>query len=177
MKRIVIALGFAILGCTLFWVDVEAAGQYIVQPGDSLSKIAQRHGAQIQTLVALNSIHDPDLIFPGQVIKLDLVNRPRTYSIATWYGEDFHGNIMANGETYNMYDSTICASNWWPLGTWLEVKHGRLVVTVQVRDRGAFSHALDLSYASFNQLADPNIGVIQVEISVLDSLKVSEAHP
>ncbi|MBI4320642.1 MAG: LysM peptidoglycan-binding domain-containing protein [Chloroflexi bacterium] len=77
--------------------------------------------------------------------------------MATWYGPGFHGNVMANGQIYDMYDPTTTASNMYPFGTWLEVTNianGRTVV-VQVRDRGAFTHALDLSYAAFKELEDP----------------------
>ncbi|WP_010147871.1 LysM peptidoglycan-binding domain-containing protein [Serinicoccus profundi] len=41
-----------------------------VQPGDTLSEIAQRRGVDLQQMVELNGIEDPDLIFAGQVFKL-----------------------------------------------------------------------------------------------------------
>lgn len=41
-----------------------------VQPGDTLSEIAQRRGVDLQQLVELNGIEDPDLIFAGQVFRL-----------------------------------------------------------------------------------------------------------
>src|SRR5579883_148402 len=77
--------------------------------------------------------------------------------VATWYGPGFQGNTMYDGQPYDMYDPTTTACNIYPLGTWLRVTNpvnGRSVV-VQVRDRGAFSHALDLSYAAFKSIADP----------------------
>lgn len=44
-------------------------GLYIVQPGDTLSAIADRHDMTLDALLALNpSIQDPNLIFPGQRI-------------------------------------------------------------------------------------------------------------
>ena len=43
---------------------------YRVQPGDSLSLIAQRFGTDVPTLVALNNIADPDHIEVGQVLRL-----------------------------------------------------------------------------------------------------------
>ena len=40
---------------------------YVVQPGDSLFKIAQRFGVALDDLIAANpEIRDPDLIFPGR---------------------------------------------------------------------------------------------------------------
>ncbi|NLF29230.1 MAG: LysM peptidoglycan-binding domain-containing protein, partial [Clostridiales bacterium] len=41
---------------------------YIVQPGDTLSGIAGRHGTTVAELVRLNNIANPNLIFPGQVL-------------------------------------------------------------------------------------------------------------
>src|SRR5437867_6993054 len=65
----------------------------------------------------------------------------------TWYGPGFHGRVMASGPIFDENDPTTTASNQFPFGTWLRVtnpNNGR-VVYVQVRDRGAFAHALDLS--------------------------------
>jgi len=88
--------------------------------------------------------------------------------LATWYGgADGYGpeDIMADGSYFNPSDPTIAAANRWPLGTWLRVCYLDRCIEVQVRDRGAFSHALDLSYAAFSQLAPPGAGVITVTIS------------
>lgn len=41
---------------------------YTVQPGDTLYKIAQKFGTSVDTLSKLNSIKDPDLIYPGQTL-------------------------------------------------------------------------------------------------------------
>lgn len=41
---------------------------YVVQPGDTLSEIAQRFGSSVDALVRANGIDDPDLIFAGQIL-------------------------------------------------------------------------------------------------------------
>lgn len=43
---------------------------YIVKSGDTLSKIAGMFGTSVAKLVALNDIKNPNLIYPGQKIKL-----------------------------------------------------------------------------------------------------------
>jgi LysM repeat protein len=43
---------------------------YTVRPGDTLSQIAQRHGTTVDALVRLNNIHNPNLIYPGQELRL-----------------------------------------------------------------------------------------------------------
>lgn len=72
---------------------------------------------------------------------------------------------MADGTQFNPNDPTITAANRWPLGTWLQVCHQSRCIAVQVRDTGAFSHAVDLSHAAFSHLAPPSTGVITVTVS------------
>lgn len=43
---------------------------YVVQPGDTLSEIAERYGTTYQALAALNGISNPDLIYAGQTIRI-----------------------------------------------------------------------------------------------------------
>lgn len=89
--------------------------------------------------------------------------------VATWYGAAFQGNEMYDGQIFNMYDPTTTACNIYPIGTWLRVTNpanGHSVV-VQVRDRGAFSHALDLSYAAFKTIANPALMGIHVNYQVV----------
>ncbi|MGH9381451.1 MAG: phage tail tip lysozyme [Thermoanaerobaculia bacterium] len=45
-------------------------GTYTVRPGDTLSGIAARHGTTWQELQRLNNISNPNLIYPGQVLRL-----------------------------------------------------------------------------------------------------------
>lgn len=47
-----------------------AAGTYTVKKGDTLSGIAAKYGTTYQQLAAINGIKNPNLIYPGQVIKL-----------------------------------------------------------------------------------------------------------
>lgn len=43
---------------------------YTIQSGDTLSGIARRYGVTVQYLVNLNGISNPNLIYPGQLIKI-----------------------------------------------------------------------------------------------------------
>ncbi|RLK54815.1 LysM peptidoglycan-binding domain-containing protein [Actinokineospora cianjurensis] len=48
-----------------------SAGRFhTVRTGDTLSGIAQQYGTTWRDLARINAIHDPDRIFPGQVIRL-----------------------------------------------------------------------------------------------------------
>lgn len=48
-----------------------AARTYTVRSGDNLSAIAARYGTTYQALAAKNGIANPNLIYPGQVLKID----------------------------------------------------------------------------------------------------------
>lgn len=43
---------------------------YTVQPGDTLSKIASQYGTTVQELVDINNITNPNLIYPGQSLRV-----------------------------------------------------------------------------------------------------------
>ena len=46
------------------------AGEYTVQKGDCLGKIAPKYNTVWQKLAEMNELKNPDLIFPGQVLKV-----------------------------------------------------------------------------------------------------------
>jgi len=91
--------------------------------------------------------------------------------LATWYGADFQGSLMRNGDPFDMYDPTIAASNIHPIGTRLRVTSlaTGFSVIVTVADTGAFTNPIivDLSWAAFRQIADPEAGVIDVAVEPL----------
>lgn len=58
------------LAAAFIAVPAAPAFAYDVQPGDTLSDIAQQHGTTWQDLASHNRLHDPDRIFPGQDIAL-----------------------------------------------------------------------------------------------------------
>ncbi|WP_309121783.1 choice-of-anchor I family protein [Paenibacillus sp.] len=48
----------------------SASGVYVVKPGDTLSGIAANYGLTWRQLQAINRFRDPNLIYPGQSVKL-----------------------------------------------------------------------------------------------------------
>lgn len=89
--------------------------------------------------------------------------------VASWYGEQFHGKLAANGEIFNM-DALTAAHRTLPLGSIvrvLNVVNGKQV-RVRINDRGPYVNGriLDLSYAAAAQLGmvDGGLSVIQLEV-------------
>lgn len=92
--------------------------------------------------------------------------------VASWYGRDFHGNLTADGERYDMY-ALSAAHRTLPLPTLVRVtnlENGRAVV-VRVNDRGPFvkNRLIDLSYAAALELGFVNEGTARVRVQSLGS--------
>ena len=90
---------------------------------------------------------------------------------ATWYGKKFHGKKTASGEKFDMY-AMSAAHRTIEFGKKLlvtNIKNGKSI-EVYVNDRGPFikNVVIDLSYAAFKEIANPNEGFIQVKIEVLE---------
>ncbi|MGB3722149.1 MAG: LysM peptidoglycan-binding domain-containing protein [Pacificimonas sp.] len=64
--------GIAETWAAFFAANASAApgDSYTIRPGDTLSAIAERNGTTVETLLQLNDIRNPDLIFPGQTLTL-----------------------------------------------------------------------------------------------------------
>lgn len=89
--------------------------------------------------------------------------------IASWYGEQFHGRLAANGEIFDM-SALTAAHRTLPLGSIIRVvniQNGKHV-RVRVNDRGPYVNGriLDVSYAAAIQLGmvDSGVSVIQLEV-------------
>jgi len=90
--------------------------------------------------------------------------------IASWYGEDFHGLVTANGETYDM-EALTGAHRTLPLGTVVRVTNvvNGEHVRVRINDRGPYANGriLDLSFAAARQLDMVEHGVSAVQLEVI----------
>lgn len=51
--------------------STPASGTYTVRSGDTLSGIASMYGTSWQVLAQINNLSNPDLIYPGQVLKIN----------------------------------------------------------------------------------------------------------
>src|SRR6476646_5623302 len=92
--------------------------------------------------------------------------------MASWYGEDHRGRLMANGRRFNP-DKLTAASWFYPLGTRVRVtlKSENQIprsVLVTITDRGPAKELvrdgriIDLTHAAFKRLGHPKVGLIAV---------------
>lgn len=82
--------------------NAPKTGTYTVKNGDTLSHIAQKYGTTVKKLVELNNIKNPNLIYPGQEIKLPGGSAP-SGSTAAYYtvkkGDNLSKIAKAHGIT------------------------------------------------------------------------------
>lgn len=97
-----------------------------------------------------------------------------TNGLASWYGEEHRGKLMANGRRFNP-DKFTAASWFHPLGTKVRVTlastpEPRRAVLVTITDRGPAKELvrdgriIDLSHAPFKRLAPPDLGLVAVAV-------------
>jgi len=88
----------------------------------------------------------------------------------SWYGGQFHGRQTANGERFDM-NALTAAHRTLPFNTTLTVCSPRACVNVRINDRGPYvrdpitrkyTRDLDLAYAAFAAVADPDDGTTTV---------------
>lgn len=71
--RLILVIGICALffpGQLVFAQNLAEYPDYVIQPGDSLGYIADLFDTSVEEIVQLNNISDPDLISPGQMIKI-----------------------------------------------------------------------------------------------------------
>ena len=90
--------------------------------------------------------------------------------IASWYGEQFHAKLTANGELFDMNDTTA-AHRTLPLPSLVRVtnlENGRSMI-VRINDRGPFAagRILDLSRRSAQLLGMERSGTARVRVQIL----------
>lgn len=79
----------------------SAETTYTVQPGDRLYRIALRFGVDYRVLAAHNNIVNPNLIYPGQVLRIPATGQPPAKS-EIWYTVQPGDNLFRIALRYNM---------------------------------------------------------------------------
>ena len=91
--------------------------------------------------------------------------------ISSFYAEDFHGKLTANGEVYDMYGLTA-AHKTMPLNTICRVTNleNDKSLILRINDRGPYirGRILDCSYGAAKKLDFINQGTTMVKIEVIE---------
>ncbi|EGO2602537.1 LysM peptidoglycan-binding domain-containing protein, partial [Enterococcus faecalis] len=78
--------------------DKQLEATHVVQYGETLSSIAYQYGTDYQTLAALNGLANPNLIYPGQVLKVNGSAVSNVYTVL--YGDNLSSIAAKLGTTY-----------------------------------------------------------------------------
>src|SRR4051812_34941552 len=94
-------------------------------------------------------------------------SRYRSEGLASWYGDDFHGRLTANGEVYDM-QSISAAHPTMPMPSYARVTNlsTRKSLIVRVNDRGPYhaNREIDLSARAADLLGFRNHGTARVRV-------------
>jgi len=112
------------------------------------------------------------------LVNAALANVEAATGMASWYGEDHRGRLMANGRRFNP-DKLTAASWFYPLGTKVRVtlkseNQNPRTVLVTITDRGPAKELvrdgriIDLTHAAFKRLGRPAIGLVAVTVEPLN---------
>ncbi|WP_051554407.1 septal ring lytic transglycosylase RlpA family protein [Desulfobulbus elongatus] len=156
-------------------VASQGAAMHVLQKGETVWDLArERYGVDPATVLRCNNIADPAKLRAGQAIRLPVGKRcgdgnRQEKVVASWYGTQHHGKMMANGQRFDMHAATI-AHRSMPIGTRVELENPRTGQKARavVTDRGPFHKGrdIDLSYglAKKLSLANKGIGVLKMRV-------------
>ncbi|EOA3379746.1 LysM peptidoglycan-binding domain-containing protein [Enterococcus faecalis] len=80
--------------------DKQPEATHVVQYGETLSSIAYQYGTDYQTLAALNGLANPNLIYPGQVLKVNGLATSNVYTVK--YGDNLSSIAAKLGTNYQV---------------------------------------------------------------------------
>lgn len=96
----------------------------------------------------------------------------RAEGIASWYGDQFHGRLTANGEIFDK-ESISAAHTTMPIPSYARVTNlaNRRSIIVRVNDRGPFhaNRVIDLSARAADMLGFRHNGVARVSVEYVGS--------
>ncbi|KAJ79866.1 Phage lysin [Enterococcus faecalis MTUP9] len=85
--------------------DKQPEATHVIQYGETLSSIAYQYGTDYQILAALNGLANPNLIYPGQALKVNGSATSNVYTVK--YGDNLSSIAAKLGTTYK----TLAALN------------------------------------------------------------------
>ena len=104
-------------------------------------------------------------------VKTNKKHRKIMKGVSSFYAEDFHGKLTANGEVYDMYGVTA-AHKTLPLNTVCRVTNlsNDKSLILRINDRGPYieGRILDCSYGAAKKLDFIRQGTTEVKIEVIE---------
>ena len=113
-----------------------------------------------------------------KTVNTNVKHKKRMVGISSFYAEDFHGKLTANGEIYDMYGLTA-AHKTLPLNTVARVtnlENGKSLI-LRINDRGPYivGRMLDCSYGAAKKLDFIKQGKTKVQVDIIE-WEIGRAH-
>jgi rare lipoprotein A len=132
-----------------------AASPRVVEPGQPVPKGGGTYRVGKPYMVA------------GRMYVPEENRRYRSEGLASWYGQDFHGRLTANGEIFDM-ESISAAHPTLPMPSYVRVTNlaNRRSVVVRVNDRGPYhaNREIDVSVRAAQLLDFQKSGTARVRV-------------
>ena len=106
-----------------------------------------------------------------KTVNTNVKHKKKMVGISSFYAEDFHGKLTANGEIYDMYGLTA-AHKTLPLNTVARVtnlENGKSLI-LRINDRGPYivGRMLDCSYGAAKKLDFIKQGKTKVQVDIIE---------
>jgi rare lipoprotein A len=160
----------AVLGACLMLANCSSSGKFAsrVDPkyGVSASPRVVEPGEPVPKGGGTYRVGKPYMVAGRMYVPEEDVNY-RAEGLASWYGDDFHGRLTANGEVFDM-KSLTAAHPTLPIPSYARVtnlKNGKSVI-VRVNDRGPYhgNRLMDVSNRAAELLDFKHHGVAKVRV-------------
>ncbi len=133
-----------------------SASPRVVKPGDPIPKGGGAY-----------RVGKPYQIAGKTYVPQDNPKNYKAVGLASWYGDDFHGRLTANGEVFDM-DSIAAAHPTLPMPSYVRITNldNRRSIIARVNDRGPYhpNRVLDVSRRTAELLAFRNKGTARVKV-------------
>jgi len=84
---------------------------YVVKEGDTLSSIAVKYGTTYESIAKLNGISNPNLIYPGQVLKIEASKKDASNDEAIYYTVKDGDSLSLIAAKYGVSYQTLASIN------------------------------------------------------------------
>ncbi|MGQ9490309.1 MAG: LysM peptidoglycan-binding domain-containing protein [Anaerolineae bacterium] len=84
---------------------------YVVRPGDRLADIAARYGVTVSSIVQANGLNNPDVIYPGQRLKIPVGGSAAGGSSTRYYTVQASDTLDKIARTHGVSASALIAAN------------------------------------------------------------------
>jgi LysM repeat protein len=145
----------------------KCTATYVVKRGEYLKLIAIRYGTTVSVLVSMNNIRNPNIIYPGQRLKVPVKCEPAPKpttpppTLKNWKGEYWGNRLLSGNPKYVRYSDRV-NFNWGTQGP------GNGIGGTNFSARYTRTRWFDAGRYQFNAVVDDGVRVWVDGIKIID---------